>query len=141
MVASITFDPELIRRFREIFNVKGEIYIRRAFKAEDVKPTIEVMNEDMILVDPYHHRKLHGEIVSAIRNAGRVFIFSFMDREKEGSIFRSSFCSSIRLERRSNKSFSFKIIKSVNTDEVEIPYSIWELFGKSKGEGLLTFLV
>jgi hypothetical protein len=33
-------DPELIRRFREIFNVKGEIYIRRAFKAEDVKPTI-----------------------------------------------------------------------------------------------------
>jgi hypothetical protein len=64
-----------------------------------------------------------------------------MDREKEGSIFRSSFCSSIRLERRSNKSFSFKIIKSVNTDEVEIPYSIWELFGKSKGERLLTFLV
>jgi hypothetical protein len=45
------------------------------------------MNEDMILVDPYHHRKLYGEIVSAIRNAGRVFIFSFMDREKEGSIF------------------------------------------------------
>ncbi|MDT7876767.1 MAG: hypothetical protein RQ872_08640 [Sulfolobaceae archaeon] len=87
MVASITFDPELIRRFREIFNVKGEIYIRRAFKAEDVKPTIEAMNEDMILVDPYHHRKLYGEIVSAIRNAGRVFIFSFMDREKEGSIF------------------------------------------------------
>jgi hypothetical protein len=40
LVASITFDPELIRRFREIFNVKGEIYIRRAFKAEDVKPTI-----------------------------------------------------------------------------------------------------
>jgi hypothetical protein len=59
-------DPELIRRFREIFNVKGEIYIRRAFKAEDVKP-LEAMNEDMILVDPYHHRKLYGEIVSAIR--------------------------------------------------------------------------
>jgi hypothetical protein len=135
-------DPELIRRFREIFNVKGEIYIRRAFKAEDVKPTIEAMNEDMILVDPYHHRKLYGEIVSAIRNAGRVFIFSFMDREKEGSIFGlHSAHSLIRLERRSNKSFSFKIIKSVNTDEVEIPYSIWELFGKSKGEGLLTFLV
>jgi hypothetical protein len=41
----------------------------------------------MILVDPYHHRKLYGEIVSATRNAERVFIFSFMDREKEGSIF------------------------------------------------------
>lgn len=135
-------DPTLIRRFREIFDKKGEIYIRRAFKAEDVKPTIEAMKEDMIILDPYHHKRLYNEIVPAIRNAGRVFIFSFMDREREGSIFGlHSAHSLIKLERKGSKSFSFKIIKSVTRDNVELSYPIWEIFGKSKGEGLLPFLI
>ena len=134
-------DPELIRRFREIFNARGEIYIRRAFKAEDVRPTIEAMNEDMIIVNPYHHRKLYGEIVPAIRNAGRVFIFSFMNREKEGSIFGlHSAHSLIEIKRRGEKGIAFRIVKSVIRSEIEIPYPIWEIFNKNQGEGLLNFM-
>ncbi len=136
-------DPRLIERYEHIFLKKSEIYIRRAFKAEDVKPTIEAMGDgELVILDPYHHGKLYTEIVSSIRKRkGRTFIFSIMDREKEGSIFGlHSSHSLIKITRRV-RGFSFIIMKSVTVDNVEIPYSLWEILGKSDGEGLMNFII
>ena len=133
-------DPTLVERFENIFQKKEEIYIRRAFKAEDVKPTIEAMGKEMIIIDPYHHKRLYTQIVSAIRNAGKVFIFSAMDREKEGSIFGLHTSHSLIKLTRGKRGFSFRIIKSVTIGDIEIPYSFWDIYGKSEGEGLITFM-
>ncbi|EZQ11372.1 hypothetical protein [Candidatus Acidianus copahuensis] len=134
-------DPLLIKRFQRIFGRTDEIYIRRAFKAEDVKPTIEAMKGDLIVIDPFHHRKKYSDIVSAIRRiAGRKFIFSVMNRETEGSTFGlHSDHSVIKLER-TKRGFKIKIIKSVTVGEIEIPFGTWEIYGKAE-EGLTKWLV
>ncbi|BDC18544.1 hypothetical protein [Acidianus sp. HS-5] len=137
-------DPGLVERFEHIFLKKSEIYIRRAFKAEDVNPTIEAMGDgELVILDPFHHKRLYTEIVSSIRKRkGRTFIFSFMDREKEGSIFAlHSSHSVIKIAKRGKGGFSFIVMKSVTVDNVEIPYSVWEIFGKSKGGGLMSFIL
>lgn len=142
-------DPLLIERFRRIFGNRGEVFIRRAFKAEDLVPTIEAMDKmvlaDLIIIDPYHHHKrsLYDSIVSAIRRAkgSKKFIFSFMDREKEGSIFGLHSVHSIIELKRGNRGFKAVFRKSTVVEEVEIPYSFWEIFGMDSGEGLLSWIV
>ncbi|ARM75249.1 hypothetical protein [Acidianus manzaensis] len=138
-------DPYLIKRFQHVFSTHGEVYLRRAFKPEDVPPTIESMNgHDLIIIDPYHHRKNYNEIISSIRKlkiGTKKFIFSFMDREKEGSIFGlHSTHSLIKIEREKG-GFRFIIKKSITTKEMEIPSSIWNLYGKiEESEGLVKWL-
>ncbi|QKR01072.1 hypothetical protein GWK48_07760 [Metallosphaera tengchongensis] len=133
-------DPLLIERFRRIFQKYDEIYIRRAFKVEDVRPTIEAMGGEFVLVDPYHHRKKYTEIVSGIRRAqGRKFIFSFMDREREGSVFGLHTAHSLIKLEGTGSGFRAKILKSVSVENIEIPFGTWEIFGRSE-EGLVRWL-
>ncbi|BFI76841.1 hypothetical protein [Sulfurisphaera ohwakuensis] len=136
-------DPYLVKRFQRIFSNEEEVYIRRAFKAEDVPLTIESMgDDDLIIIDPYHHKKEYTRIVAAIRKGkGRKFLFSFLDREREGSIFGSHTAHSIIKIVRSKRGFKFIFIKSVITREIEIPNSIWDLYDKVNEEGLLRWLV
>jgi len=64
-------DPYLIGRFQNVFDNHAEVYIRRAFKAEDVPITIDSMGDnDLIVIDPYHHRKNYTKIVSSLRKVG-----------------------------------------------------------------------
>ncbi|AHC52176.1 hypothetical protein SUSAZ_09875 [Sulfolobus acidocaldarius SUSAZ] len=135
-------NPLLIERFKRIFQRDGDIYIRRAFKVEDVRPTIEEMGDEFILINPYHHGKNYTEIVAGIRKTkGRKFLFSSMDREVNGSLFGShSVHSMIRLER-GERGFKAIVVKSVILKEVEIPFGYWEIFGKDEGEGLMKWIV
>jgi len=136
-------DPYLVKRFQNVFGNHSEVYIRRAFKAEDVPETIKAMGDnDLIVIDPYHHRKDYDKIVSALRKGkGRKFIFSFMDREREGSIFGLHTAHTVIKLVRSKRGFRFVIVKSVTTREIEIPNSLWELYGKAvEYEGLLKYL-
>ncbi|WP_338602636.1 hypothetical protein V6M85_02620 [Sulfolobus tengchongensis] len=137
-------DPYLIGRFQDIFNNHNEVYLRRAFKAEDVPPTIESMRDnDLIIIDPYHHNKIYDEIVSAIRKVkGRKFIFSFMDRERKGSIFGLHSAHSLIKLEMGIRGFKFVIKKSVTIKEIEIPASILTLYGKiEEDEGLMRWIM
>jgi hypothetical protein len=138
-------DPLLIERFRRIFGWKGEIYLRRAFKVEDVKPTIEAMEEvegNLVVVNPYHHRRKYAEIVSALRKSeGRKFLFSFMDREKEGSIFGTHSAHAIIKLEPGTRGFRAVLKKSVTYSEIDIPFGFWEIYGKSEGEGLIKWMI
>ncbi len=135
-------DPLLIARFKRIFQRDGEIYIRRAFKAEDVRPTIDSMGDEFIVINPYYYRKNYTETVAGIRKTkGRKFLFSNMNREVKGSLFGAhSAHSMIKLER-GKRGFKATIIKSVIVREIEIPFGFWEIFGKDDGEGLMKWII
>ncbi|BFH72081.1 hypothetical protein SJAV_00250 [Sulfurisphaera javensis] len=137
-------DPYLVKRFQDVFDIHEEVYIRRAFKAEDVVPTIESMgDEDLIIIDPYHHKKLYTEIASAIKKRkGRTFTFSFTNRELHGSIFGLHIAHSLIKLEKGRRGFRFVIKKSVIIREIEIPESIWSLYGKvDEDEGLLKWVI
>lgn len=136
-------DPYLVKRFQNVFDNHSEVYVRRAFKVEDVPETIKAMSDnELVIVDPYHHRKDYDKILSALRKGkGRKFIFSFMDREREGSIFGLHTAHSVIKLVKGKRGFKFVIVKSVTTREIEIPNSIWELYGKVVDDGgLLRYL-
>jgi len=137
-------NPYLVKRFQNVFDNEAEVYVRRAFKAEDVPVTIEAMGEkDLIVIDPYHHRKDYTRIVASLRKGeGRKFIFSFMDREREGSLFGLHTSHSLVKLVKGKKGFKFVILKSVITREIEIPRSMLDLYGKRvEDEGLLKYLI
>jgi hypothetical protein len=97
----------------------------------------------LIVIDPYHHHKkiLYTQIVSRLRRfKGKKFIFSFMDREREGSIFGLHSAHSIIKLEKCVKGFKVRIVKSTITKEIEIPYSFWEIFGQDN-EGLLKWII
>ncbi len=142
-------DPLLIERFRRIFEKDDEIFIRRAFKVEDVKPTIDAMGEgDLIVVNPYHHGKNYTEIVGTIRmkvfnerrTGKKIFVFSNVDRRTKGSIFGLHSAHSVIELKSTNRGFIAKIVKSVITKEVEIPYGFWDIYGKYD-DGLMKWLL
>ncbi|AWR96225.1 hypothetical protein DFR86_00805 [Acidianus sulfidivorans JP7] len=138
-------NPYLIKRFQNIFNNYNEIFLRRAFKVEDVDLTIDSMGDnDLVIIDPYHHRKDYAKIISSLRKGkGRKFLFSFMNREKEGSTFGLHSAHSIIKLVRDKSGFRFIVIKSVSVREIEIPNSIYDLYGKKTEEdsGLLKYLI
>ncbi|QXJ35045.1 hypothetical protein [Saccharolobus shibatae] len=137
-------DPYLIGRFQNVFDNHAEVYIRRAFKAEDVPITIDSMGDnDLIVIDPYHHRKNYTKIVLSLRKVrGRKFLFSFMDREREGSIFGSHTSHSMIKLVKSARGFKFVIVKSVTSREIEIPSYLLDLYGKVNDDGgLLKYMV
>ncbi|MCY0861283.1 MAG: hypothetical protein OWQ52_02530 [Metallosphaera prunae] len=137
-------DPVLVRRFQRIFNVTGPVKLRRAFKAEDVEPTIRAMEDmELIVIDPYHHRngREYSKIVGALRERGaRRFLFSYMDRQREGSTFGLHSAHSIIKLERTRTGFRAVIMKSVIIDNVEIPYGLWDIYGRGD-EGLMKWLL
>ncbi|BCS93930.1 hypothetical protein [Metallosphaera javensis (ex Sakai et al. 2022)] len=137
-------DPVLVRRFQRIFNVSGDVKLRRAFKAEDVEPTIRAMEDrELVVVDPYHHknRREYTRIVGALRERrSRRFLFSYMDREREGSVFGLHTAHSVIRLERSRTGFRAIVLKSVTVDNVEIPYGLWDIYGRGE-EGLMKWLL
>lgn len=139
-------DPLLIERFRRIFEKSDEIFIRRAFKVEDVRPTVEAMGKgDLILINPYHHGKNYTEIVGAIRRKAfnreeKIFIFSNVDRRVKGSTFGLHSANSVIELKSTKRGFIAKIVKSVIAKEVEIPYGFWDIYGKYD-DGLMKWLL
>jgi len=134
-------DSLLLRRLQRTFRNRGEVYLRRAFKAEDVAPTIRAMEgEEVVVVDPYHHFKGYSQIVGAMRGReGREFVFSLMDRERRGSVFGLHSAHSIfKLEDR-GRGFKVKLIKSPTRGEVEFSYGKWEIYGRYE-RGLLRWI-
>jgi hypothetical protein len=134
-------DPQLVERFQRTFGTRGEVRVMRGFKVEDVPPTLQVSEEEMIVVDPYHHRRKYSTIVSALRSSmWRKFVFSFMDRESEGSTFGLHSAHSVFELKRGIGGFAVRVVKSVTTGELEIPYGNWDMFGRGD-PGLMRWLL
>mgnify|MGYP001772560771 CR=1 FL=1 len=126
-------DPWRVRSYQRVFGVEGKVLVRRAFKAEDIPPSVEAMGEgDLIVINPYGFFRLYSAIVGALRKrrVGRTFVFSPFDRERRGSIFGLHSAHSIIKLERGVRGVRFKLIKSPNHGEVELSYPIQELFGK-----------
>jgi hypothetical protein len=126
-------DPWKIRSYQRIFGVDGKVLIRRAFKAEDVPPSVEAMGDgNLIVINPYGFFRLYSEIVGALRKrrVAKTFVFSPFDRERRGSIFGLHSAHSIVKLERGVRGIRFKLVKSPNHGEVELTYPIQELFGK-----------
>ncbi|MEM3213913.1 MAG: hypothetical protein QXX88_03370, partial [Metallosphaera sp.] len=124
-------DPTLVKRFQRIFGTEGEVSLRRAFKAEDVAPTIKAMvGDELIVIDPYHHRKTseYQKIVGALRGK-KVFMFSYMNREREGSLFGLHSAHSVIKLEKTRTGFVARLVKSVTLDNISVSYGFWSLFG------------
>jgi len=134
-------DPNMVERFQRIYGVTGEIRVRRAFKVEDVSQVLKAVRGEAVIVDPYQHRKCYSNIVKYLRLDGsRKYIFSFMDREREGSLFGAHSAGSILKLSRTKGGFKVEIIKSVTLGRLEIPFATWEIFGRSES-GLIRWII
>ncbi|BBD73317.1 hypothetical protein HS1genome_1706 [Sulfodiicoccus acidiphilus] len=112
----------------------------RAFKVEDVPPTLKATQVDTVVVDPYHHRRKYSQVVAALRTSpARKFLFSFMDREREGSTFGLHSAHSVLELRRGLRGFVVRVVKSADGPELEFPYGTWDMFGRG-GEGLTKWI-
>lgn len=136
-------DPVLVRRFQRIFNVTGSVKLRRAFKAEDVEPTIRAMGDmELIVIDPYHHRngREYSKIVGALRERRGSVSCSVTWIGREGSTFGLHSAHSVIKLERTRTGFRAVIMKSVIIDNVEIPYGLWDIYGRGD-EGLMRWLL
>jgi len=121
------FNPLIFKRFCRIFNkINPELYIQRAFKAEDIEPSIIDKKSDLPLViyNPYTYRKLYANIIKAIRNSrNRVLIFSLMDRKRKGSTLGAHIAHSMIELRKDMRGFQARIVKSVLVAPITIKLS------------------
>ncbi|WP_449463351.1 hypothetical protein PQ610_03045 [Tardisphaera miroshnichenkoae] len=104
--------------------VEEELVVRRAFKAEDVPPSIESFEGELVVIDPYHHGRLQDRVASAIKEReGRTFLFSFGDRRRFGSAFGWHVASSVIELREVEGGFKARVVKSPSHPEVELAFS------------------
>ncbi|MGC9071085.1 MAG: hypothetical protein ACP5HK_00065 [Acidilobus sp.] len=123
-------DPWLIRAYQRAAGVRGIVLVRRAFKPEDVPPSIDAMGEgDLVVINPYGLRRLYTGIVAAIRGRqGRTFVFSAMDRTREGSVFGLHSAHSVIGVDRTREAIRFRVLKSVTSAELELRYPLAALY-------------
>ncbi|MGC9209817.1 MAG: hypothetical protein ACP5FT_00890 [Acidilobus sp.] len=123
-------NPWLIRAYQRASGVQGVVLVRRAFKPEDVPPSIDAMGDgDLIVINPYGFRRLYTEIVAALRRrSGRSFVFSAMDRTREGSVFGLHTAHSIVEVDRLGRAIRFRLLKSVTSANVELTYPLGALY-------------
>ena len=135
-------DPWLIRAYQRVAGVRGTILVRRAFKPEDVPPSVEAMGDgDLVVINPYGFRRLYAAIVGAIRRReGRTFIFSAMDRLREGSVFGLHSAHSLVEVARLRDAVRFRLVKSVTSAEVELTYPLSALYMR-EARGLEPWIV
>jgi len=126
-------DPWKVRTFQRAFGVEGRVLVRRAFKAEDVPPSVIAMGEgDLVVINPYGFFRLYSHIVGSMRaRRGRTFVFSPFDRERRGSVFGLHSAHSVIEVRRTYRGVRFRVVKSPSHAEVELVYPIQSLFGRS----------
>ncbi len=123
-------NPWLVRAYQRAAGVRGTVLVRRAFKPEDVPPSVDAMGEgDLVIINPYGFRRLYVAIVGAIRRReGRTFIFSLMDRLREGSVFGLHSAHSLIEVARLRGAVKFRVVKSVTSAEVELTYPLSALY-------------
>lgn len=135
-------DPWLVRAYQRVAGVRGTVLVRRAFKPEDVPPSVEAMGDgDLVVINPYGFRRLYAAIVGAIRRReGRTFIFSAMDRLREGSVFGLHSAHSLVEVVRLRGAVRFRLVKSVTSAEVELTYPLSALYMR-EARGLEPWIV
>lgn len=137
-------DPSLILRFQRITGKRDEIFLRRAFKAEDVSASISAFDsdKDLIIINPYVFGKEYTEVVGEVRKRkGKTFIFSLFNREKRGSVFGLHTAHSIIRVDRSKRGFKFVFIKHVYVGNIEVPFGFYDLYAFEEREGLLHWMI
>ena len=134
------FDPFLVKRLQRVLGNSGEVYVRRAFKAEDVKATIESFEGDVIVIDPYHHRKNYTEITSALRRAVWAFTREVKGLPQGGAFNHHSMHVIVKVSR-GKWGYRFRFVKHPLLSDVEIPLSVKEIAnGGIQERGLLAFI-
>ncbi len=133
------FDPFLVKRLQRLLNNEGEVYVRRAFKAEDVKATIESFRGEVIVVDPYHHRKAYTEITSALRRAVWVFTREVKGLPQGGAFNHHSMHVMVRVSR-GKWGFRFRFVKHPLLPDFELPISLNELYRGEEEKGLIAYM-
>ncbi|MGC9105384.1 MAG: hypothetical protein ACP5HQ_03035 [Thermoprotei archaeon] len=125
-------DPWKVKSYQRAFGVNGRVLVRRAFKPEDVGPSVEAMGAgDLVVINPYGFFRLYTHIVGAMRRrGGRTFVFSPFDREKRGSVFGLHSAHSVIEVTRGSRGVRFRVVKSPDHGEVELSYPIQSLFGR-----------
>ena len=133
------FDPFLVKKFQRITGNYGEIVIRRAFKAEDVKPTIDSFQGEVIVIDPYFHRKNYTVITSALRRNVWVFTREVNGLPQGGAFNHHSMHVIVRVSS-SKWGYRFYIKKHPLMPELEIPISIEGIYRGEEYKGLLAWV-
>ncbi|BCU66630.1 hypothetical protein HS7_00670 [Sulfolobales archaeon HS-7] len=129
-------DPFTIKRFQRILQNSSLIYVKRAFKAEDVAPTIDSVEGEVIVIDPYHHGKLFTKISSSLRRRAFVFTREINDRPYADHFNLHEMNAIIRV-KKGYKGYLFQLIKHPSRPYSEIRVSIHEMLGKAYSPGLL----
>ena len=134
------FDPFLVKRLQRAINNPGEVYVRRAFKAEDVKATIESFDGEVIVIDPYHHGKSYTEITSALRRTVWAFTREVKGLPQGGAFNHHSMHVIVRVTR-GKWGYRFRFMKHPLLPDMEIPVSVEEIVnGETWTKNLLAFM-
>ncbi|HLI46969.1 MAG TPA: hypothetical protein VKU94_07235 [Geobacterales bacterium] len=138
------FDPLIFRTFCRIFNRNNvNLYIQRAFKAEDIEPTLlESKNSlPLVIYNPYGYRRLYARIVSAIKNSrSKVLIFSPIDRKKNGSTLGAHVAHSIIELKEAKNGIKARIIKSVTTGPITFEFTKGMIYYNLRQKSLLDWI-
>ncbi len=122
-----------LARVLGISNIDDKIFVRRAFKVEDVPASISSFKGELIIVDPYHHGKFIDEIAASIKERGsRTLIFSFGNRLNYKSTFGWHVASSILELKETKGGFKVRLIKSPAFPEFELKYPVGALYCDEK---------
>ncbi|BCU71469.1 hypothetical protein [Stygiolobus caldivivus] len=132
------FDPFLVKKFQRLLGNTSEVFIRRAFKAEDVKPTIESFDKELIVIDPYFHGKKYTEITSSLRREVWVFTREVRGLPQGGAFNHHSMHVIVKV-KRSKWGFRFYLIKHPTMPYMEIPVSIEGMYKGEESNGLLAW--
>gem|GEM_PF-416147 len=102
-------------------SVRDLVLVKRAFKAEDVPPTISSLEGDVVVIDPYHHGKLCGLIAAAVKEReGRTMLFSPRDRRKACGAYSWHVPSTIIELRSMSHGFEALVLKSPRFPEMAV---------------------
>ncbi len=127
LVGSAEIDPYLVNTFSRILgkSVVELVHVRRAFKREDVLPTLDSFKGDLIIVEPYIY---HSHIYSGLmkRKGSRTFLFF----TSETNTLRAE--TSILDLYRHGKEIMVKVRKSPSYPKTTVKFPIYQLYCKEE---------
>lgn len=133
-------DPSLVFRLRKSLGTAGgEVTVARAFKPEDLGPTVDSTptDLDMVVIDPYGFRRGYNSFVSSMRRRdGRTFIFSPMDRTRRGSLWGIHSDHAVLEVVGRGRGLRLVLLKHPMMGEREFQFSRWEILTGTVEEGL-----
>lgn len=132
LVGDARIDPYLLRAFSRITEkeVEDKVRVRRAFKREDVVPTLNSFAGDLIIVNPY----IYGCSIypSLIKRKGRTFLFFTTEKT-----YLRAESSILELRREKEGDMIVRVRKSPSHPELKVKFPAYllhckEEFGLSK---------